>query len=804
MLNLNGFPIVIIIMKNLTISILLLFSSLLNGQAIDSLVPHSKLNTGEKLYIHTDKSSYFVGENIWLRGYLLNSSVENRQELSAFIYVELWSDSLIARVKIKDSEDGFSGHIKITDNIKAGRYILRAYTRWMQNFPVEYMFSKEIYVFTLSGVNSNVSKQPVSSNIDLQFFPESGRYFPGVQAKIAFKAVGSDGYSIELKGSLFKKDGTFICDIETKHNGMGVITLAFPDMDGYYVMVNSALGESKRFDLPTPEVSGASISVRKTSTALLVSSSLVNLPIAKNLNKYYIVLSNSRNNYFVKEIDKESLTDKFPLQSLPAGVNSVKIVNGRGETLAERLFYIYNSAIPNIVTEANKKLYNSRELASVAVSFPDKKGNPLIGNFSVSVTDSLFVKEDLARENIVSYMELTSEVRGKIENPGFYFVNSSPEKERFLDLLLLTQGWRYYYTDNPLFEKEMAQSVSGSVSGFSKKSVSNALLMAYAPKIQFQQAYTLDKEGTFTIGGLDFPDSTSFLMGVSGKNGGQYFNLEISHELLPGFDNQLLNKFIKGDTLSFLEIKKQAAPSLSIDNITTRTLNEIRVVDKIKERVQPKTNISPFLQSFSENQIIDRKQLEVFDQTDIQRYLVSKYPSLYIGYLSDDTPPVILSTRGFTMKGVPEEPFLYVDGMKWQSTAQLQGMFVMDFDSMIFLRGSQGALYGTNNGVILLATRRVDRIFEKREKTNVRKFTPLGYQTKVKFYSPKYETLEEKDNPNRDFRNTIYWNPCIKTDSTGKASFNFYTDDRKNNMNVRIEGLLLDGTPFVKDITLKK
>ena len=416
-------------MKNITITILLLFSSLLNGQIIDSLPPAAKLNNGEKLYIHTDKSTYFVGENIWLRGYLLNSSLESRQELSAFIYVELWRDSLIARVKIKDSEEGFTGHIKITDNIKDGRYILRAYTRWMQNFPAEYMFTKEIYVSTLSGVNSNFSIQMVSSsNFDIQFFPESGRYFPGIPTKIAFKAVGSDGYSIELKGSLFKKDGTFICDIETKHNGMGVITISSPDKEGYYVLVHPALGESKRFDLPTPEASGAAISVKKTSTALLVSSSLVNLAIPNELNKYYIVLSNSRNNYFVKEIDNVSLTDKFPLQSLPAGVNSVKIINGRGETLAERLFYISNENTPEVRTVINKPVFNSRELVTVMVSLSDNSGNPLRGNFSVSVTDSLFVKEDLARENIVSYMELCSEVRGKIENPGYYFINPSPKK----------------------------------------------------------------------------------------------------------------------------------------------------------------------------------------------------------------------------------------------------------------------------------------------------------------------------------------------------------------------------------------
>ncbi|MDD2358771.1 MAG: hypothetical protein PHX13_12750, partial [Thiovulaceae bacterium] len=164
-------------MKSVVVSILLLTSSLLNGQIIDSLAPAVKLNNGEKLYIHTDKSSYFTGENIWFRGYLLNSSIDSRQEISSFIYVELLGDSLVSRVKIKDSEEGFAGHIKIADDQKAGRYILRAYTRWMQNFPVEYMFTKEIEINSIKAASGNISKVKIPpSNFDIQFFPESGRY----------------------------------------------------------------------------------------------------------------------------------------------------------------------------------------------------------------------------------------------------------------------------------------------------------------------------------------------------------------------------------------------------------------------------------------------------------------------------------------------------------------------------------------------------------------------------------------------------------------------------------------------------
>ena len=81
---------------------------------------------------------------------------------------------------------------------------------------------------------------------------------------------------------------------------------------------------------------------------------------------------------------------------------------------------------------------------------------------------------------------------------------------------------------------------------------------------------------------------------------------------------------------------------------------------------------------------------------------------------------------------------------------------------------------------------------------------PTGYQTKVKFYSPKYLTKAEKESPKKDFRRTLYWNPDVLTDINGNASFSFYTDDNLNTLNVRIEGMLIDGTPLVGDFKINR
>jgi uncharacterized protein YfaS (alpha-2-macroglobulin family) len=51
-----------------------------------------------------------------------------------------------------------------------------------------------------------------------------------------------------------------------------------------------------------------------------------------------------------------------------------------------------------------------------------------------------------------------------------------------------------------------------------------------------------------------------------------------------------------------------------------------------------------------------------------------------------------------------------------------------------------------------------------------------------------------------DFRNTLYWNPSVKTDSEGKALVEFWTSDFVSDYEVNIQGI----TPAGKAFTLRK
>jgi len=74
------------------------------------------------------------------------------------------------------------------------------------------------------------------------------------------------------------------------------------------------------------------------------------------------------------------------------------------------------------------------------------------------------------------------------------------------------------------------------------------------------------------------------------------------------------------------------------------------------------------------------------------------------------------------------------------------------------------------------------------------------------FISPDYSTSEMKRSRIPDFRNTLYWNPSLKPDSTGVARVDFWTGDFVSDFEVNIQGISTDGKPvsIKKTIHVKK
>ena len=131
----------------------------------------------------------------------------------------------------------------------------------------------------------------------------------------------------------------------------------------------------------------------------------------------------------------------FRRAELPSGVIQLLLLDMQGNPLSERLFFNPGDEVAhtcvNVKPEGGK--YTARGKVTVEIEVTDAAGNPLSGDFAVSVTDRAAVPE---RESagIEADLLLCSELKGYIEQPDRYF--ESPENLAELDNLLLTQGWK--------------------------------------------------------------------------------------------------------------------------------------------------------------------------------------------------------------------------------------------------------------------------------------------------------------------------------------------------------------------------
>ncbi|WP_332368313.1 hypothetical protein [Spirosoma telluris] len=82
----------------------------------------------EKVYVHTDRNAYLIGETIWLKGYLMNGTTHEADSISRVLYVDL-VDPIARRVRLRTqlrTTAGYApGQLFLPDSLKAGRYLLR-------------------------------------------------------------------------------------------------------------------------------------------------------------------------------------------------------------------------------------------------------------------------------------------------------------------------------------------------------------------------------------------------------------------------------------------------------------------------------------------------------------------------------------------------------------------------------------------------------------------------------------------------------------------------------------------------------
>ena len=798
-----------------------------------------RLLSPEKVYLHTDREVYNVGDTIWFRGYLKNASDLAVYPECNYLYVELFSAKwernlqnvreesvqLRKRVKIKRGKNGvFSGYLPLSDDLNSGIATIRVYSYWMLNWDPAYMFSKDIEIRNpmkdafladlIAAEYTNqqtydewglrnpfrkivIRKKVPENGIDLRFLPESGRYLYGQKSVMAVKAVNQEGFGVKVKGIVKGESNQILASFETNDLGMGAFLITVPK--GTSSLRAEVMSVSENYSVsakvPLPEKSGIVLHVSPDFQGITIRVSDMDFSFSSSC---YMVIYNENGIVLQSPYSECRSGKRVPYHGLAPGINHVVVIDDSGRVYAERPFFVFPEETVYGTFSFDKPKYGKREPVSVTIQLQDKTGRPLDGHFSLSVTDGVFAPASFLGHSIESWMLLGSEFQGMIEEPQRYFDSSRSLQERISDmeLLLLTQGWRYYKLDEilqkrsvrPQFGKEYTQSLSGHVKGLwgKRKSV---LLSFVAPKIGYSQIAEIDSTSYFSLNNLDFPEGTQFIVGAQGTGKvlkKQYLPI-LDPEYFAGTGHFVNYLKYKGYDDEYSDLARRSYAAAGGDIVYT--LAPARIESQ-------RYRLSPYPDdTFSASQYRDEKSLQPYAQYDLWHYIEETCPEVRRN--ADARRDDRLQTSGRTSFFPGQKMVnIYLNGVPVE-VKDLIGIRVADVKAFVYITGLEAAKYDVSSAaagflhyppVILIAARYPARIAP-----NITAEQPLGWQLPAGFYAPKYESALSK----RSFepmRSTLHWEPEVRFQN-GKAHVTFFSSDHSAPWVFVLEGMTGDGQP---------
>ena len=749
----------------------------------------------EKAWLHCDRDNYVAGETIWFKAYL--SSDFQPDTLSSVLYLELLhpSGSVLTRKAFPVLLASAYGQLELSDSLPAGMYQLRAYTPGMLNNGTEYLFTRRFPVIGKKIIRNE--KAPVSLRLD--FFPEGGNLIAGWENMIAFKATDQNGYPVPVSGSIVNGKGQEVARFSTYHDGMGFFGLN-PEAGMVYTARPDAPFSGKTIPLHLPEEKGLSLSlIPHPQGGFFEIRQRVSDPA-----KRAAYMIGQMQHHVVFRQDLKSTADEWQgvlnTEKLNSGIMQVTVFTKEGIPLAERLFFVNNREYVHAISlRADTVSFAAKGRNHFKLQLPDT----VQGSLSVSITDADYALSPSRKENIVSGLLLTGDLRGYIHNPAWYFSSVADSVQTALDLLMMTNGWRRFRWENlarqvkqPLPFSDPAYitlsgkvNVRGTKNGYSNKPLL-ALITAEGMK-RNAQLFTTDNEGRFKIDSLlFFGNGRIFILDIKGRKS-QYIDVEMNGDSLgrrypvtAGIPADLL---LNGDEE---KLKRMAADADAISKANGLTLETVTLKVKKKSPTQEldeKYTNGPFsgdairtIDLVNTDQVIT--DLTIFD------YLQSRVPGLVVAADGFEYSLYYRQTESMSSMGqIPMKLFLNeveTDASVIASLPPAEIALIKMYSNFVAATGN-GA-----GGVMSIYTRKGSDVV-----TSTRGDIILynGFAVVKDFYVPDYKK-DQSLLVQPDLRHTIDWRPNIFVNNVNPViPLSFNNNDEAKRFRIVVEGMTTSG-----------
>jgi len=447
----------------------------------------------EKVYVHMDNTSYQLGDTIWFTAYTRQTNTGKPSDVSGVLYVELYGQEgyMIERKLIQMKEGRGSGFFALTNQIQyAGFYELRAYTRWQLNWGLfehkhtdklnfgskrqekeyyrdyEKLYSRVFPVYdkpiepgeynhdmTLRAMRRIYNTDPEKRELRLSLYPEGGNLVEGLPCRIAFETSWDNGEWAEGK-LIYGSDSAKVLN-----RGRGLFEVIPQKGMEQEVLFVARDGQTVKTKLPTAEQTGISLRLEQDTDQWFSHICSTEDLTADNMALSLMHEGRLVDARMLLELADEGKGYRYNINDsllTEAGVYQLTVFDAQGRVYADRLFFARgrDGLQPTLNIEGLKDEYQPYEKAEIKITAPLRlpqggekiapRGDLEGASFSLSVRDDMrrdFLYDD---SNILTEMLLSSEIRGFVPQPGWFFEEDDEEHRSALDLLMMTQGWRRF------------------------------------------------------------------------------------------------------------------------------------------------------------------------------------------------------------------------------------------------------------------------------------------------------------------------------------------------------------------------
>lgn len=586
-----------------------------------------------------------------------------------------------------------------------------------------------------NGSTESISRSiPIVLNkIKFALYPEGGDLVNGLESNVAFRALNEFDKPADVEGIVVTEKGTQITTFSSFHQGMGAFKFNPQPNEKYSVKITKPEGITETFNLPEALSRGYIMNVDNSKTGDI--SVNINTTETEELS---VVAQVRGKVYYSTAVNAKKGVNKivFQTSNFPTGVSQITLFDSKGIPRSERLTFVNKDKQLSISVKTDKEKYLPREKVKMTLSVKDERGIPMPANLSLSVVnDQLISFADDKSGNILSQLLLQQDIKGKVEEPAFYFNDKEPKADLALDYLLLTAGWRRFTWEKMMNDNLPQVAYQGEraiVAGTILDASTGKPIASAKIKINNQGEFQTDENGKFIFNKLDLSTPVTLAYSATGYSPQAQYVQDYNQELVMYMYDQ---KYYNQNNFPSSSASR-GEDDMMMDAPEGRGGAEIMVMAREREEKRP--------MKIARMKANDNKK--------------------------GNAPAPVAEASAKKDKQMNNE---LAKVAQEKSSKNLEGVAFGAMD----VRGDRFKMEEA----------------EQDENQNVQQRNGMIYFRAREFASPDYSKQENVET-RTDFRNTIYWNPNIEVDRTGTKTVEFFASDDITSFRTTIEGIATDGT----------